>query len=132
MEQAAGRGPRLVQSWPAPLQNERLSPGLWGGGTAGGGGGALCERLHQSRSRHPSDRHLGRTTGREERGAGGGVMRPAGSVIRSVAERKMTAPRPEERQVPVGRRPQPLCPLGLTGTGGTCQSVSPPCFNTLS
>lgn len=38
MEQAAGRGPRLVQSRPAPLQNERLSPGPWGGGTEGAGG----------------------------------------------------------------------------------------------
>ncbi len=37
MEQAAGRGPRLVRSWPAPLQNERLSPGPWGGGTVGVG-----------------------------------------------------------------------------------------------
>lgn len=50
--------------------------------------------------------------GGEEDG-GGGVMRPRGSVIRSVVERKMTAPRTEERQVPVGRRPQPLSPPGL-------------------
>lgn len=70
MEQAAGRGPRLWWSWPAPLQNERLSPGPWGGGTAGGG--PLCERVHQSRSRHPSDRHLGRTTGERSVELGGG------------------------------------------------------------
>lgn len=41
MEQAAGRGPRLVQRWPAPLQNERLSPGPWRGGMAGGVGGFM-------------------------------------------------------------------------------------------
>lgn len=35
MEQAAGRGLRLWQSWPRPLQNERLSPGPWGGGMGG-------------------------------------------------------------------------------------------------
>lgn len=40
-------------------------------------------------------------------------MKPRGSVIRLVAERKMTAPRTEERQVLVGQRPQPLIPLGL-------------------
>lgn len=43
MVQAAGRGPRLVQSWPAPLQNERLSLGPWGeegvGWVAGGEAG---------------------------------------------------------------------------------------------
>lgn len=59
MVQAAGRGPRLVQSWPAPLQNERLSLGPWGeegvGWVVGGsrGGSPLCGQLHQSQSRHP-------------------------------------------------------------------------------
>lgn len=84
----------------------------------GGSGGPLCGRLHQSQSRHPSDRHLGRTTGSERSvellGGGGGAMRPRGSVIRLVVERKMTAPRTEERQVPVGQPPQPLIPLSLS------------------
>lgn len=110
MEQAAGRGPRLVQSWPAPLQNERLSPRPWGGGTAGVGG-----RLYTSRR---ADTPLtGTWVGQQGlRGpwswqGGGGVMRPRGCVIRLVVERKMTAPRTEERQVPVGQ--QPLIPLGV-------------------
>lgn len=33
---------------------------------------------------------------------GGGVMRPRGSVIRLVVERKMTAPRTGDRQFPGG------------------------------
>lgn len=137
MVQAAGRGPRLVQSWPAPLQNERLSLGPWGeegvGWVAGGKQGWISFMWTATpvAEQAPSDRHLGRTTGRTERsvelggdveggmqeeGEGeGGVMRPRGSVIRSVAERKMTAPRTEERQVPVGQRPRPPTPLGLYG-----------------
>lgn len=88
-------------------------------GGENGEGCPLCGQLHQSQSRHPSDRHLGRTTGKEMRGAEeggrGGVMRPQGSVIRLVVERKMTALRTEERQFLVGERPQPPIPLGLHG-----------------
>lgn len=70
MVQAAGRGPRLVQSWPAPLQNERLSLGPWGeegvGWVAGGKQGWISFMWTATpvAEQAPSDRHLGRTTGR--------------------------------------------------------------------
>lgn len=99
----------------------------------GGRGGPLCGPLHQSQSRHPSDRHLGRTTGREVHGTGtgvagdaGGAMRPWGFVISLVVERKMTAPRTGDRQFPQWDTERNLSfPWVCTETGGTCQSVNP-------
>ncbi|CAG5921096.1 unnamed protein product [Menidia menidia] len=83
----------------------------------GVGGGVLYADGYTSRG---ADTPLTGTCAgqRGERGAWSvegrsGVMRPRGSVIRLMVERKMTAPGTEIRQVSMGQRPRPLAPLGV-------------------
>lgn len=60
-------------------------------------------------------------------------MRPRGSVIRLVAERKITALRTEMRQVSMGQRSRPLSPGSARGLVGCVGLLTPlPCLSTLS